>query len=145
MSTPLKLLAQSADDLKVLSSALQDAALKVGDIAYLPKERRLAAVLNRYRWEDGKRTKKAGERVRTGLHFDGVLKAQVQNVPLKNPDHVMELLAIDVDEQDDASACLTLVFSGFAAIRLKVECIEAQLSDLSDPWPARTRPDHALD
>ena len=43
----LKLIALDAEDLSVVSAHLQDAVLQVGDLAYLPKERRFAAVANR--------------------------------------------------------------------------------------------------
>ena len=56
---PLRLLAQDADDLAVLSAAAQDAVAKVGDIVFEPKARRLTIAFNRYRWESTAR-----ERVR---------------------------------------------------------------------------------
>ena len=52
---PLRLLAEDAEDLKVLSAALQDAVAKIGDIHYEPPARRLTLALNRYRWEAGGR------------------------------------------------------------------------------------------
>src|SRR5262245_5336536 len=55
----LTLIAFDADDLSVISAHLQDAVLKVGDVAYLPREKRFAAVGNRFDWAeaigDGKR------------------------------------------------------------------------------------------
>jgi hypothetical protein len=35
-----------------------------------------------------------------------------------------------------------LSFSGGGAIRLDVECIDAHLSDLTEPWPAKAKPKH---
>ena len=46
---PLRLLAQDADDLAVLSAALQDAVAKIGDIAFEPSARRLTVAFNRFR------------------------------------------------------------------------------------------------
>ncbi|WP_296482272.1 DUF2948 family protein, partial [Phenylobacterium sp.] len=40
-SKALKLLAEDAEDLEVVSAALQDAVLKIGDIAWEAKARRL--------------------------------------------------------------------------------------------------------
>jgi hypothetical protein len=53
MTTPtlLKLAAEDEDDLKAISALVQDAVMTVGDLAFLPKARRFALVLNRYRWE----------------------------------------------------------------------------------------------
>ena len=147
MAQRLKLKALSPEDIQVMSSVLQDAAVKVADLAYLPKQHRFAAVLNRYRWEgvDDRRHRRHGERVRAGLHFEGVLRAQFQNVPMDRADHVMELLAVEAEPGEDGAAVLNLVFSGFAAIRLEVECLDGVLEDLSDPWAALERPHHALD
>ena len=83
--------------------------------------------------------------MRAGLHFDTVLRAQFQNVPMDRADHVMELLAVEAEPGADGAAVLNLAFSGFAAIRLEVECLDGVLEDLSDPWAALERPHHALD
>ena len=44
---PLQLLAEDADDLAVISAALQDAVAKVGDISYEARSRRLTIAFNR--------------------------------------------------------------------------------------------------
>ena len=49
----LKLIALDAEDLSVLSANLQDAVLRIADIAYLPREKRFAAIANRFDWLDG--------------------------------------------------------------------------------------------
>lgn len=152
----LKLMAESRQDLEVVSTFLQDAAVKVADLAWLPGQHRFAAVLNRYRWErevssgngggkSGGRGARQAERVRAGLRFEGVLKVSYQNIPRESPDHVLELLAIEVEDGDDGAGRLTLAFSGYASIRLEVECIEAYLEDLTRPWRALGRPDHGPD
>ena len=142
MAERLRLKAQTAEDIGVLSAMLQDAAVKVGDLAYLPRQRRLAGVFNRFRWEAETGRRGRGSRVRSGLHIEGVLKAAVQNVPTREAGHVMNLLAIEAEPRADGAATLTLIFSGFAAIRLAVECIDVTLEDLSEAWRARARPRH---
>ena len=67
---PLRLIAQDAEDLKLIAAALQDAVGRIGDIRYEPAGRRLTLALNRFRWEAGV---KRGERVRTALQLGGVL------------------------------------------------------------------------
>jgi hypothetical protein len=37
------------------------------------------------------------------------------------------------------------VFSGGAAIRLEIECLEAELSDLGPVWSAGKCPDHPVE
>lgn len=147
-SQKMKLMAENREDLEVMSTFLQDAAVKVGDLAWQPDQHRFAAVLNRYRWEQNAGAGKDGarpERVRAGLRFEGVLKASYKNVPMTDPDHVLGLLTIEVEEGDDGAGLLTLACSGYASIRLEVECIEAYLEDLTRPWRALGRPEHSVD
>ena len=47
----LRLVALDPDDLAVISAHLQDALLRVGDIVYLPKERRFVVQTRRFDWE----------------------------------------------------------------------------------------------
>ena len=48
MAAPsLRLLAEDAEDLQIISAALQDAVGRVGDIFYEPAQRRVTLVFNR--------------------------------------------------------------------------------------------------
>jgi hypothetical protein len=46
---------------------------------------------------------------------------------------------------EEPSGVLTLLFAGGGAIRLEVECIEAELRDLGAAWRTRLKPEHASD
>ena len=91
MSGLLKLAAADAEDLEMLSARLQDAVGKLKDFVWLPKQRRFAAMVNRFRWEEAKGS---GTRVRAVLRFDGVSKVQSANIKQGAPDAVVSLLAI---------------------------------------------------
>lgn len=143
-SSRLKLAAADAEDLQVLSARLQDAVLKLGNVSWQPRKRRFAAVLNRLQWESGGKT-----RVRAGLHFDGVLKVQSQNVKLGADEAVVSLLAVrfepnspEVGGGEDPGGVIELVLAGGGAFRLTVECVDAQLMDMTSAWTSRGRPDH---
>src|SRR5260370_7067427 len=56
----LKLRAEDAEDLAVISACLQDALVAVRDLAYAPQERSFLFVANRFRWENGLRPAPAG-------------------------------------------------------------------------------------
>ena len=133
------LAAQDAEDLTILSARLQDAAARLGDFAWLPGQRRFAGVVNRLKWEEGGKA-----RVRAGLHFDGVLAAKSQNVKLGAKDAVVSILAVTFTPHavDDPEGVIEIVLAGGGAIRLEVECIAAELSDLTQAWAARATPDH---
>ncbi len=46
----LKIAALDPEDLAILSAHLQDAEVKIGDMAYLPKAQRFALVASRFDW-----------------------------------------------------------------------------------------------
>ena len=140
----LRLLAEDEEDLKIVSAHIQDAVMRVGDMVYLPKSRRFAALLNRFCWE-GCAEERIGERVRAGLHFDGVLKVQAQNVRQDDPNAVVELLALKFTPNDDIGGTVDLLLAGGGRVRLEIEYIEAALRDLTEHWPAVARPEHGLE
>lgn len=135
----LRLAAADSEDLEILSARLQDAAAKLKGFTWLPKKRRFAAVLNRLQWEDGGKT-----RVRAGLHFDGVLKVQSSKVKLGAGEAVVSVLAVTFTPAggEDPGGVIEIVLAGGGAFRLTVECIDAELADLTGPWAARGTPDH---
>lgn len=141
---PLKLLIQDAEDLAVVAAHLQDSVLHVGDMRYLPRERRFVMVLNRFCWECAEREKGPGpyRRTRTGLHFEGVSAVKCRNIPFEKKDDVLELLTITFAPQDAPGGAIDLVFAGDATLRLSVECIEGALADISRPWLTLARPRH---
>jgi hypothetical protein len=116
---------------------LQDSNAKVADMAFLPREKRFAMLVDRFDWtsDDG-----TAIRRRAGVHFDRVLKAQVRGFDLKDKEATLNLLAVEFAETDPPSGEVILLFSEDAAILLEVECLEAAMSDLGPSWPARERP-----
>ncbi|MGH6735065.1 MAG: DUF2948 family protein [Methyloceanibacter sp.] len=143
--TPLKLLALDEEDLAVVSSHLQDAVVRVGDLAYLPSQKRFAAVLNRFDWEGVGEGTKDYRRRRTALRFDRVLAAQHKDLRPDFKDRVLSLLAISFEAEDPPSGNITLLFSGDVTIQLKVECLEVELRDLGPAWPTSRKPEHPGD
>lgn len=149
----LKLLALDHEDLEVISAHMQDAVLCVADMTYLPAEKRFIVITSRFNWlkanENGasamSKDKKALERRRAALHFDRVMGAQVQNLNLSSKDRALELLAITYEMDNDPEGFIMLTFAGGGAVRLHVECIEAELKDLEAVWQAQSLPQHDHD
>ena len=142
----LKLIALDAEDLRILSGHLQDAVIRVGDMAYLKEGMRFAAIANRFDWEGAVKSKDDEfQRRRTGLRFERVKSAQVQGIDLKKKDLVLVLLAVAFEPGDEPEGTLILHFAGGGAIRLGVECIEAELRDLGAVWSTQHKPEHASD
>ncbi|MGE0667569.1 MAG: DUF2948 family protein [Sphingomonadales bacterium] len=135
----MKLRAENAEDIAVIGGYLQDAALKVSDIAWLPTANRFALVCNRFMWE---RPGPPHYRIRAGLHFETVTAAKSRGLPGQSKDHVLELLTIHATEQQ-GRALINLTFSGNVDIRLEAELIEAGMDDIGEPWETASRPAHA--
>jgi hypothetical protein len=142
----LKLIALDAEDLAIVSAHLQDAVLKVADMTFLPREKRFAAVANRFDWVEAIGSEAAQDRPyarrRTALRFERVLGAQVHGLDLKNKGAVVSLLAVSFEPGAPPEGHVTLQFADGAAVRLHVECIETELRDLGPVWEARSRPKH---
>ena len=138
----LRLAAMDPDDLAVLSAHLQDMEIAVGDLAYLPAERRFALVGKRFDWVAAA----AGgcERCAAGLHFDRVTAVARSGFAQGDGDRQLNLLAIAFAAQgvEAAAGAVTLTFSGGAALRLTVDYLEAQMRDLGERWPCDRTPLH---
>lgn len=148
----LKLAAIDAEDLQIVSACLQDAVGRVGDTAYLPKRRRFAALFNRFRWENEAASGpersfglRRHERVRCAVHFDGVLSVRTLGMTRSNPEQLLDLLSIQLTEIMQDAVQIRLLFAGGAEILLEAECIDCYLEDLSQPWPASSRPAHLVE
>ena len=150
----LRLAALDPDDLTVLSALVQDAVVKVGEIDVNGRAGTVGLAMNRYVWEDETQARRglarffrrapAGARRRSVLHFARVLSVQAHGIDRGATDAVLALLAIRHATVDGKApeADIELIFAGDAALRLHVECIEAQLTDAGAEWSAARRPDH---
>ena len=133
----LKLLAEDADDLAVISAALQDSIGKIGDIRFSASARQLTLVLNRYRWEGERRT-----RVGTALQLGSVLSVKSRNLRRTARSAVVELLAIGFEAGDPPGGLVTFSFAGGGDLKVEVECLDVILADITGSWGARTEPSH---
>jgi hypothetical protein len=141
MTDRLQLLAEDPDDLEVVSAALQDAVTKIGDIRYEAKGRSVTIAFNRFRWEsDGRR----GERVRAGLQLGGVLEVKARKLRREAPYAVLELLALSFQPREAPGGVVLFTFAGGGDLAVTVECVDAVLADLSDPWPTPRKPAHEV-
>ncbi len=142
----LKLIAFDADDLRIISAHLQDAAVPFSKLVYHPRHKRFAMIVSRFNWQQAmseQPAQKAFERRLSTLSFERVLSVQQRGIDFTNKSSdVLNLLSLDFEPGDPPGGSLTLRFSGTAAIRLELECIEAKLSDLDAAWRARRKPDH---
>ena len=132
---PLRLLAEDAVDLQIISAALQDAIMRPVDIRWEKEARRLTIVLSRFCWECG------GTRVMAAMQFGDVEAVKSRRRP-RLPESALELLALDFEPTEAPGGRVIMMFAGGGDLRIDVECLDAVLTDLSDRWPARVAPTH---
>ena len=121
----LKFVALDEEDLAVISTHLQDAAVKVADVIWRPQEKRLVVALDRFDWCSADGDNPEFRRCRAALRFERVSACKCRQL---NP-----------------AGEVRLVFSGGGVLRLDVECLEAELADLGPAWPVTARPAHVAD
>jgi hypothetical protein len=144
---PLRLLAQSAEDVPVLSSLLQDAVFPIGEMTWDRKRRRFALMVNRFRWEDrdaAEAGRRAYERVQAVLVVEGVLSVQTQGIDRGDRDTVLSVLDMAFVAGPEGAGRLTLTLAGDGAIALEVEALDLSLQDVTRPYlaPSGKVPSH---
>jgi hypothetical protein len=127
---PLKLVALDADDLAVISAHVQDSRIAAGDIVWRQSEKRLVLGLHRLDWEQTLEGEAAPRRLIAALRFDRVLACKSRKIDLGDPDSVLELLGIEFYPADTPGGSAVLMFNHGAVLRLDVECLECELTDL---------------
>ena len=137
----LRLSALDTEDLAIISAQMQDAVLLAGDMSYDRKRKQFVVLANRFAWDDPE----TPQRRRTGLHFDRVLSVKTLNMSHLEKDEVLSLLSVTFAELDAPSGEVLLTFSEGATIRLSVECLEVQMSDLGPAWAAIAVPHHDVE
>ena len=139
----LKLIANSDDDLRVISAHLQDAIVSLSGIAHLKKNRIFLIQLNRFMWEDvEKGVFRKNKRIRTILKFDNVVGVYSKNINSKDKERFLDFLAIETNILPDKYYEIKLIFSGDSVIKIRSEVIEVTLDDQGSPWESKTKPKH---
>ena len=141
---PLNLGALVADDLQVISSLTQDAVFPAAEMKWVAKDRRFAILLNRFRWEDEGKARRAPERVQALIIIDNVLKVASQGVDRLERDVVLSLLSMAFEPGEDGSGDLLLTLAGDGGLRLSVEALDVTLKDVTRPYlaPSKSTPKH---
>ena len=170
----LRLRAEDADDLAVISACVQDALISVRDLTFDRDARSFTVVANRFRWESqpnansrsanspganspganspGANSRGANgstvfERTLCALLFGAVDRVSYRGFRRSDEDRILSLLAIRVDHNPggDKPGIIDLEFSGGAAVRLSIAAISCHATDVGEPWPTAWQPDHPPD
>lgn len=146
---PLRLTADDAEGLAVISALVQDAVIPITEMTYAKPRRRFAMLLNRLRHEDvpdARRANRPVERVQSLLVFDEVLAVHSSGIDRSQKDTVLALLAVTFDATPDGSGKVILTLAGDGALALTVEALDVHLRDVTRPYvaPSGKVPDHGV-
>lgn len=136
---PLRLKALDAEDLTVVSAAVQDAVFPIGEMRWQKDKRRFGLLLNRFRWEDAEAAKRADrpvERVQSVLAIEDVRKVVSQGIDRGEKDMVLSLLSVAFEPGEDGTGRVVLTLAGDGAIGVDVEALEVTLRDVTRPYRA---------
>ena len=119
-----KIIAQSPEDLQIISACCSEAKVKTSNIKYLPSAKIFLLSLSRLDKEQENNKKK----INSIIKFEFVESTKSKNIDQKNPELVLELLAIDIYKKN-YDFQITLLFSKNRIITLIAEVIEVTLED----------------
>ncbi len=118
-----KVIAQSPDDLQIISAICAESKVKISDIKYLPLMKIfLLSVIRMDKEVDN------GKPINSVVKFEFIESSKSKNIDQSNPDLTLELLAIDVFKKIENFEII-LLFSKNRIITLSTEVIDVTLED----------------
>jgi len=114
----------------VISAHVQDARVQTSDIVWRQGEKRLVVGMSRLDWEQTLAGETSPRRLIAALRFDRVLACKSRNIDLEATPAALELLGIEFYPAEAPGGSAVLLFAQGGALRLDVECLECELTDL---------------
>ena len=122
-----KIIATDKEGLRMISACCSGAKIKISNIKYLKDNKIFLLSLERKNIEN----EEAGKKINSICKFDFVDNVKSKNINQKNPDLVLELIAIDYLKNKEEYE-IDLIFDNNAHIILKTEAIEVKLEDQNE-------------
>ena len=119
-----KIIAQSPDDLQIISACCSEAKVKTSEIKYLPSNKIFLLSLLRF----DKENENSKNSIKSILKFEFIQSSKSKNIDQNSPKILMELIAIDVFKKENNFEII-LLFSKNRFITLSSEVIEVTLED----------------
>jgi len=119
-----KIIAQSPDDLQVISACCEGGKIKISEIKYLPKNKIFLFLVERM----SKEKEKSDQKVKSIVKFEYIESSKSKNIDLNKIDSYLELVAINLFK-NNKNYEITLLFSNNAIITLAAEIVEVVLED----------------
>ena len=118
-----KVIAQSPDDLKIISAICAESKVKISDIKYLPSTKIFLLSVLRM---DKETTN--GKPINSVVKFEFIESSRSKNINQSNVDLTLELFAIDIFKKQENFE-IVLLFSKNWIITLSTEVIDVTLED----------------
>tara|TARA_B100000900_G_C20596474_1_gene723651 strand:+ start:2282 stop:2677 length:396 start_codon:yes stop_codon:yes gene_type:complete len=118
-----KVIAQSPEDLQIISACCSGGLVKIGEIKYLPKSKIFLLSVKRFDKESDNEN-----RLNSIIRFEYVEFSRSKNINQVDPNIELELISIDFFKKNQNYE-ITLLFSNNRFITLGVEAIEVFLED----------------
>ena len=118
-----KVIAQSPDDLQIISAVCAESKVKISDIKYLPSTKIFLLSVLRIDKETVN-----GKPINSVIKFEFIESSKSKNIDQSNTDLTLEFLAIDIFKKKENFE-IVLLFSKNGIITLSTEVIDVTLED----------------
>ena len=119
-----KIIAQSPEDLNVISACCSEGRVNIKDVKYLASNKIfLMSILRLSKEEENK-----NKQINSIIKFEFINSSKSKNIDQKDPNLILELLAIDIFKKKQNFEIIML-FSKNRIITLSAEVIEVTLED----------------
>ena len=118
-----KVIAQSSEDLQIISAICAESKVKISDIKYLPATKIFLLSIARIDKENNE-----SKFINSVVKFEFIENSKSKNIDQSNLDLSLELLAIDIFKKEENFEII-LLFSKNRIITLSTEVIDVTLED----------------
>ena len=118
-----KVIAQSPDDLQIISAICAESKVKISDIKYLPSTKIFLLSVLRMDKETAN-----GKPINSVIKFEFIESSKSKNINQSNSNLTLELFAIDIFKKQENFE-IVLLFSKNGIITLSTEVIDVTLED----------------
>ena len=118
-----KVIAQSPDDLQIISAICAESKVKISDIKYLPSTKIFLFSILRIDKETD-----SGKPINSVVKFEFIESSKSKNINQSNADLTLELFAIEIFKKKENFE-IVLLFSKNGIITLSTEVIDVTLED----------------
>ena len=119
-----KIIAQSPEDLHIISACCSEGKVSVKDLKYLASNKIFLMSILRHSKEEENKNKQ----INSIIKFEFINSSKSKNIDQKDPNLILELLAIDIFKKKQNFEIIML-FSKNRIITLSAEIIEVTLED----------------